>query len=584
MPNASLNSVIEEDRDNRILVVDDEEMIRDMLAAILESEGYVVFCAQNGEQALHLIQSEHPSLVICDVRMPKMDGTAFVQQLRENHPDLSYIPVIFLSGGTDENAISSGLKNGADDYLTKPVDASHLLIKVEAILRQITRMKRKKRVDEVKLYKALVVKGKAASEQAVSLSAAGEMDPDKLAPAFREKLSEMCQSEGKESCSAVQLFSLSEYEDIFGEEWEKYAKKAMAIAEQTIRHHLRAGDEYSPNGENGFLLLFPKLDEQACKARIDMIADEIRVNLLGEEARVYRSMSLDATTVALEDFCDSQGNMTAESLNRAFGGRMGHAVRERAPDPSLSITERVLSQIEVRFQPVWEATSQKVFAYECLPYRRTVYGVFTGAEVLHGGEGDPLTVELDIHMAKAAAKAIEGTSEGEYGAQVFLPLHFTTLFGAGRECLEEILGPVKGRSRELLYFEVISVPSATSPVRVWDAMRFLKEFSKSISVELPVLDRNVPVFSSAGAMALKLSLKGLSNQAEMGQFTADLKRHVDEIGKQKMLTFLSEVDTINSFKASLAAGSGYVSGRVVGPISERARQSFSLPEKKILFG
>ncbi|RED51617.1 response regulator transcription factor [Aestuariispira insulae] len=577
-------STFEEDTESTILVIDDEELVLDTLSEILSQEGYIVETAKDGREGIFMINSGSPDLIICDVNMPNMNGHEFVRELRDNHPDLSYIPILLLSGASDDPDITKGLKTGADDYLTKPINPDILASRVNAALRQIDRMKRKKRSDEVKLYRALVLKGKSRDSEQAPLSQTGTMDPANIPPAFQECLAKMHAENDGKSCGSVQLFSLCEYENIFGEEWNKYATKAMSIAETTIKHHLGSGDQFSANGENGFLLLFPKLDEAASKARVQMIADEIRVNLLGEEARVYRTLSIETTNVPVTDICDANGKITQDGLETAFGGISAQAPAPYPTDAGLSVSDRVMSQIDVRFVPVWNSMNEEIFAYQCVPYRKTAYGMFKGPDVLHGREGDPLTLDLDLTLAQSAVDNVLQNKSGEYTPSVCLPLHFCTLFGRGRASLQKILAPLKGKSNDFIIYELSSIPSATTQNRIWDAMRFLKEYGEQIAIELPILDRNVPVFQAAGAKALKVCVSDRSDHVELGRFTHDLKKMVTEIDKQKLFPYFYDVDTINLFKAADASGAIWINGRVVGPVTEKVRQSFTLPRRKILFG
>jgi DNA-binding response OmpR family regulator len=116
----------------RILVVDDDRDVRDLLSAVLRTGGYEVLHASDGAEALRMVFEQRPSLVITDVGMPGMDGWAFLQRLRE----FSQTPVIMLSGYSGEQEKVRGLHTGADDYVVKPVPRGELLARVGAVLRR----------------------------------------------------------------------------------------------------------------------------------------------------------------------------------------------------------------------------------------------------------------------------------------------------------------------------------------------------------------------------------------------------------------------------------------------------------------
>src|SRR4051794_27578009 len=99
-----------------ILVIEDEPDIRDNLAEALELAEYTVLQAENGLVGVYLARTSLPDLIICDVKMPEMDGYEALRELR-SHPATSSIPFIFLTARTDRMAFRRGMDLGADDYL-----------------------------------------------------------------------------------------------------------------------------------------------------------------------------------------------------------------------------------------------------------------------------------------------------------------------------------------------------------------------------------------------------------------------------------------------------------------------------------
>jgi signal transduction histidine kinase len=117
----------------RILLVDDEPSLRELLREILEEAGYAVTTAGNGKQALGALDAAAPELVISDVNMPGMDGYELYRQVRAR-PRFIATPFLFLSGRSGETDVRAGKQMGADEYLTKPVHEADLLIAVRARL------------------------------------------------------------------------------------------------------------------------------------------------------------------------------------------------------------------------------------------------------------------------------------------------------------------------------------------------------------------------------------------------------------------------------------------------------------------
>jgi len=115
-----------------ILVVDDETRIVRMIRMNLEHDGYEVIEANSGQQALDMVRSRMPNLVILDVMMPGLDGFETLQILRE----ISQVPVIMLTARSEEEDRIRGLELGADDYVTKPFSPRELMSRVKAVLRR----------------------------------------------------------------------------------------------------------------------------------------------------------------------------------------------------------------------------------------------------------------------------------------------------------------------------------------------------------------------------------------------------------------------------------------------------------------
>jgi DNA-binding response OmpR family regulator len=121
------------EQDKAILVVDDEPRIIEAVGMNLELEGYQVFSASNGYEALQKLTKDLPDLVILDVRMPEIDGFETLRKIRE----VSTVPVIMLTVRGEEVDKIKGLDLGADDYITKPFNPKELVLRIRAVLRRV---------------------------------------------------------------------------------------------------------------------------------------------------------------------------------------------------------------------------------------------------------------------------------------------------------------------------------------------------------------------------------------------------------------------------------------------------------------
>ncbi|WP_297131303.1 response regulator transcription factor [uncultured Eubacterium sp.] len=119
---------------NKILVVDDDLNICELLKLYLENDGYVVFTANDGQEAVEMFQSKTPDLVLLDIMLPKKDGWQVCREIRKT----SSAPIIMLTAKGETFDKVLGLELGADDYVVKPFDAKEVMARVKAVLRRTT--------------------------------------------------------------------------------------------------------------------------------------------------------------------------------------------------------------------------------------------------------------------------------------------------------------------------------------------------------------------------------------------------------------------------------------------------------------
>lgn len=117
-----------------ILVVEDEEDIRELVSYTLLKEGYQVASVASGEEALAIVESKPPDLIVLDLMLPGIDGLTVCQRLRAN-PKTSGLAIVMLTARGEEADIVGGLNMGADDYITKPFSRNVLLARIRAVLR-----------------------------------------------------------------------------------------------------------------------------------------------------------------------------------------------------------------------------------------------------------------------------------------------------------------------------------------------------------------------------------------------------------------------------------------------------------------
>jgi two-component system, OmpR family, alkaline phosphatase synthesis response regulator PhoP len=121
---------------HKILLVDDEPDILEFLSYNLKKEGYTVFTAENGKDAISLAKKEVPALIVLDVMMPEMDGMEVCKELRKI-PALNQVMIAFLTARNEDYSQISGFDSGGDDYITKPIKPNVFVSRVKGLLRRI---------------------------------------------------------------------------------------------------------------------------------------------------------------------------------------------------------------------------------------------------------------------------------------------------------------------------------------------------------------------------------------------------------------------------------------------------------------
>lgn len=117
----------------RILVIEDEESVRENIVELLDAEGFEAVAAENGRIGLNLVRQQSPDLILCDVRMPELDGYGVLSALR-SEPATAEIPFMFLTAKAAKSDLSHGLALGANAYITKPFTMAELLGTIEQML------------------------------------------------------------------------------------------------------------------------------------------------------------------------------------------------------------------------------------------------------------------------------------------------------------------------------------------------------------------------------------------------------------------------------------------------------------------
>lgn len=210
----------------RILIVDDEREIADLVALYLENEGFTVYKCYNGQQVQKCVNEERIDLAILDVMLPDINGFALCRYIREKH---NY-PIIMLTAKVEATDKISGLSLGADDYITKPFLPLELIARVKAQLRRYKRYNTGARKDEETIITGALILNLQSHECILNEK------PLLLTPTEFSILRILCQNKGK-VVSAEELFR-----GVWGEEYYNKNNNTITVHIRHIREKM--GDSF----------------------------------------------------------------------------------------------------------------------------------------------------------------------------------------------------------------------------------------------------------------------------------------------------------------------------------------------------
>lgn len=528
-----------------VLLVDDDEDVCETLRVALLLNDLKVEAVHRGDVALGVVLSRKPALVICDIKMPGLNGFELLRAVRDSGGDVADTPFLILSGLTGSEFLAAGYRIGADDYLTKPVDINVLRYKVRAILARIER------------------------SRADSESAPVEL-PEPLKKLFKEVVSRRTNS----SAGHIKLFSMDELEGEVGDAWPRVRSKAASIAESVIRRTLGPHDAYSRYDDDGFVITFGRTDPEAASFLLNQIVERIREKLLGDAA--FKPVSFDSVSAPLSRVIDQQGALKGRGLEDAFARASEAQHAEAEPLPWF---ER---QLSISFSPTWDRTTEAVDFNMVQRVRRTKYGNFTGNAIQHGGIEDPDALNVDIRIAALVREAME-RQVGHVSrlATVVIPLNFRSVISPEFHRVLDALGFELGADNNIA-IELVNVPDYRTELIMIQAAQIAARLGKLTIFRIDPHDRHAASLKRVGMRLLSMSLNDLDEAADdrtvlqrIDDFTASCRdKGFDPV--------IHDVLTHDQVVAVLRNKVRLFSGIVVGPMKQSPVESNPMDTKRLL--
>jgi len=247
-----------------VLVIEDHPDQRDLLAIVLQREGYRVITAANGLEALEKLETEHVQIALSDIMMPKMDGFELIKRVRSN-PKLKSLYLILITARIQEGDRVRGLDLGADDYITKPFSFSELLARIRVGSRVVQYQKHLEYQTQVDSLTGLFNRR-----------------------AFERKINEEFErSKRYHNPLSVLLLDIDNFKMINDTYGHHGGDAALVKISETFRERTRQSDFPSRYGGEEFVLILPETDQDNALQVASKIHDSIRTCAFGTTARPF---------------------------------------------------------------------------------------------------------------------------------------------------------------------------------------------------------------------------------------------------------------------------------------------------------
>lgn len=428
----------------RILLVEDEEDLRDNLEIVLTHAGHAVTTAENGAEALKALRGGAPDLLITDLSMPVMDGMTLVRRLRDDMPALAEMPIIVLTALGDKAHMIEGRGAGADEYLAKPVDYQLLNATIKARLsrsRQTTELKEKQ---FVRLFKQLSAHAPDAAD--AERPAARSDDPfDKIraladAPLFGR---------------SVVLFLDDHVPDYAGMPPATRAK-AAGLMRRVLSDALGPGDAAIDLGAGAWLLAFAERNREIVDDKIALVRLHLD-HVLGAENLGGGAGAAAGGGDGDDVRIDQETHLILAKLFVSTAQDDEDRAAARRADFAA-----VADRFHFEYEPIWRANSQKIEAYQLCWVRSVAGRPLRGDDALLGGGADPMAADLICLALEAALQDLRALAAqptlGGAPPYVLAPIPAAALLGENSAKILQKLADIAGRPEgKLIGFHVSSL-------------------------------------------------------------------------------------------------------------------------------
>jgi len=280
----------------KVLVADDEESIRDILADVLGDDGYDIIEAQDGQEALELCHKLDIHIVLTDIRMPKLTGLELLEKIKKEKPG---VEVIIMTSHASIASAQSAIRNGAYDYLVKPFESLDVISDVVSRAVETLQLNKKNQsfVEELKeKNEELIETNSSLKELAVKDGLTGLYNVRYFSEAIKNSVALSKRNDWCCSLLFIDVDHFKEYNDTYGHQAGDDVLVGLA---KVLTKDLRSSDLLARYGGEEFVYLLPKTDKASAKYVADKICKNVEASTIGRESDPSRrnvTISLGVST------------------------------------------------------------------------------------------------------------------------------------------------------------------------------------------------------------------------------------------------------------------------------------------------
>lgn len=571
-----------------VLVIDDEEMIRELLRDCLESKDISVDEASDGREGLSKILDLHPRVVVSDVRMPQLNGYQILHEIRKNHPELASTRILLLTGLADAKYVSAAYRIGADDYITKPIDTKLFVNSVVDLL------------DAARSDEAEGGEGTdRQSEISWSELPAGQVSLASIANAVSGRIGNLPFNVGQVICLEVDEIR----ERLGREKWEKTRDKVTELVVGAAKRFCGPEDSYFRCPDGSVLFVFSGKDGGRAREVSEKISKRVNKSLFGweefEGVKVEGQVSEAGTgpprnafspeevVEALMPYAMRMG--IAGSRTHSHGtDRQSESSESTLPLPAKAQKKEGLEfenvrgellerfgafgkkPIRFRYSPVWNVQRKFVGVFECAPSRESgsASTMLWNYDVLDRDHELSDIVELDVACLEHGLLGVTDHLIAGTPLLVCSSIHYETLASRmGREKILELLNQMPGELSDSVSLKVMYVPEGVPEIRLSEILGQIRGRISELSVEV---SGNIEA-NSMSRLLNRFKVCGFRNifvRMSPNPVPAELEKARSIVSLAKKFGLVPGVLGIDSHKLLLdLAYSGFVffGGKIVGP-------------------